>query len=396
MNLFGLTSVDAALNLAGLNFTHILMDYIFRRSGIGLVVGGSVFLLSLWRYIRTGHFNLLISFFSIIIVLVLMLLPSFEQKDISSYQELNDKSFRSSKSLKNSITSIDRVPVFFTFISRSVDQVFFAIISLMDKSMSVEAKFLPKGYFIETQSAYIREASRVGFLDSGLSYRFKSFIDEQYAPVLSRYKIENSNQTLGIIGPGHKNILELYPAYAEKQWVGSKSLSALCDKYLESNQYLRRDARAVFLPFLDSHNDNDVKQCIMASFAQHNILKSSQGIEKICSKLLYWSMRALPYIHGVAQMTLSILFPFVVLSLFIDVQPGMFREYCRNLIWIKSWVLSAAISHYTAILVAQAQTQVVLKQEVSWAWEQPFFVGAFLISLLFQVLLTRMLIFKGG
>lgn len=396
MNLFGLTSVDAALNLAGLNFSHILMDYTFRKSGIGLVVGVTAFLLSLWRYIRTGNFKFLISFFSLVIVLVLMLLPSSEQKEISSYQEFNGKSFRSSKTLKNSLTSIDRVPVFFTFISRAVEQVFFAIIVVMDKSMPAEAKFLPNGYFIETQCVYIREASKVGFLDADLSNRFKVFIDQQYTPVLSRFMIENSNHALGIIGPGHKNIFELYPAYAQKQWIGSKGLSALCDKYLESDPFLSHDARTGFLPFLDSHDDNDVKQCIMASFAQQNILKSSNGIENICSKVFYWSMRALPYIHGLAQMVLSLLFPFVIISFFTNIQPGMFPKYCRNLIWIKSWVLSAAISHYVAILVAQTQTQVVQKQEISWAWEQPFFVGTFLISLLFQVALTRMLIFKGG
>ena len=394
MQVFGLTSVDTALSVAGLNMSQLLMETIFKKGGIGVVVGVIAYLLMIWRLTQSGQFTR-IGFYSVLlIVLILLLLPSQTLTDYTSSQASQDNSSHKTTNLKDSLTGFDRVPTIFTFVSNGMDKVSYGLINALDKAMPTGAKFLPQAYQIPIQALYIKEAAAVGFTDPKLRDRFELFVIKHYLPALTRYKHEHVDAPVNLLGPTDEKIKEYYSEDEKKQLSGADGIEALSFNYFESNDHLKQQARSCFLPLMSSADDHVLKDAILSTFAQQAVLYRGQKGQIEPYRSFFLLIRSFPYIHGAAQIVLAIIFPFILLALLLSGRPAIFIHYFLNFIWVKSWIICIAISLYISIFIAHIQ--LVQGQGIGSLWEFPYFADAFVLLVLVFVFLTRVIIIKGG
>ncbi len=383
MDIYGVTPIDTALNVAGFNLSQLLMEFIFGKSGIGIAVGVVGYLLLLWRLSRTGKLGAIWVYSALILVLVLLLLPSHALTNYKSVQESNDSSTPKAVELKNALVSFDRIPNIFAFISHGTDLVMLGMIGAFDKVFPEWGKFMVNTNQIYEQLRYIREAVRLGFLDTGLRSQFNAFINDHYIPVLTRSVHESKALTFN-------ELTQYYTADEKKQW---RDLTHKIDAYFNNDLYLKAES-CKKLSLLMGISYDDLKSLIISSFARRVMLQSetSRNIDPFDG--CFFMIKAFPYIEGVAQIILAVTFPLMLLVMLINSDLTVFVTYIRNFFWIKSWNLCIAVSFYVSMFIAHIQAN--HGKDIGWAWEYPYFATAFVVLVPIMVVLTRVVFNKGG
>jgi hypothetical protein len=61
---------------------------------------------------------------------------------------------------------------------------------------------------------------------------------------------------------------------------------------------------------------------------------------------------------------------------------NLFLRYCEALVWIKSWIITAALSYYVSLIAIHVQSQA--NSQLHWFWEYPY--HALLSSILLYLL----------
>jgi hypothetical protein len=89
------------------------------------------------------------------------------------------------------------------------------------------------------------------------------------------------------------------------------------------------------------------------------------------------------YSYGAANFLLYASFPVLLLIIIIFRRLSLFLQYAEFLIWIKSWILTAAFSHYISLIAARVQAQAT-PSTMNWFWDYPYYT--LLASILLYVL----------
>ncbi len=371
MHVFGLTPLDTALSVLGLNFSQMLMDYIFKQSSIGILLGVVAYFLIFWNLARKGQYGRIWVYVVSIFTLVVLLLPSQSLNDYKSAQESYGQSSVESKDIKEALIRFDKVPVIFTYVNQGIDSYVFAMIAIMDKILPEHLRFLDSPYQIQKVCLYIREGTNVGFQDKALRATFKSFILQHYMPAWTRLQHD---------APTRKTIQDYYSKEEKKQW---QKIERDIDQYFENDPNLKQASRQKLSTLLNISND-DLKQLIIRSYAEQSI---GDGSKLDVYPYVLHALNFLPVLHGLAQMSLAVIFPFVILAFIISSNTAYLFHYIINFVWVKSWALLATISSYVSIYVGRTQAN---------TFEYPYFCVVFVGVFFVLIILSRVVFIKGG
>lgn len=388
MNLFGLTPIDAALSALGLNFAQLITDVLTKSSLAALFFIVSV-LFGIARLIRSGNYRVLASLFLLTLAVIFLLFPHRSEGAILSAAERYGQSTQSSQVIKDRIFNYHQVPVLLTFVNQSGTAFFVGIIHALDKFVPQGAAFLSAPFAPQTHALIIREEIQGGIGDLDLRQDLNLFLYDHYLPALVLLKRDSPNTDIALLWPGDARINSYYSIAARRQW---SSLESALRRYFDLNTNFSEKARSN-MTFLTGPADAVDKALIKSVVnRQLNILTKTSRTDFIWRSSL-WLLNSFPYVYGIGNLALAVFFPFLILMLVIKRNAGLLFGYLKALVWIKSWVLTAAVSSYFSLMMARLHPQT---SDPSWVWEEPYYATAAAIALVILPFMTLHLIKQGG
>ncbi len=304
-----------------------ITDYLFLKTPLGIAAFTAGFLLSLWYSARSANFSHFFIFAFLSLSILLLIITPRRQED--------------------------RAPVLFVFASDMADAIFKGAIVL-------EKPFAPHRLSFQMR-AFIRQ----GIQDPALKGRLSEFVHAHFLPVLGMTGLR--------VWPGDPQVISHYSSQAKTEWEGLrrdllKILNASASPWPATREYLSQSIKI---------SDGDLDNQALRSFVQHNVGAYSHTplLWKICG----WVFAAFPNIYAIADASLGIVFPFTLLALLATCDFSFLAAYARNFIWMKSWILGAALCHFASLAMASAQARHA--SSVFWFWEYPYYAafGALLL-----------------
>lgn len=350
MDIFGLTPIDSALAAWGLNCAQVLVDFLFKRTQVGLAALVIGFLGSLWQSAREGNLKHFVTFvFICLIGPLLFITPTRHEPAVKSAVEVYGSSSVSAKSIKDTQTNAHTMPLMLSFVGQAADMVSVGIVFLIDNSLSNDTHFLKNPFDPQKLALEANQIIHAPIADPDLKRDVDDFIYAVYLPSL----IINKNDS-GVFDHSEdlKNQLKNLMIPIEKIRILLNQLGSASNNM----------------------DDQIIKSIIRGQIDQHK-------------SLLIWPFASIlysffPYILGWANFCLYIFFPVLMLMIMVFRRLSLFLRYLEVFCWIKSWVLGAAIAYYMSMLMAHLQAQSSVS--ANWLWDYPYFVllSVFLLCLM--------------
>ena len=389
MDIFGLTSVDSALSVLGLNYAQLTVDFLFYKTPVAIVVFTGAFLLGLWQMARSGQYRHLITFFLAALTIVLLLLPKRQEGDIKSAVEHYSQSAQSSQSIKNQILNYHQIPVILGFIAQMGDALMIGIIRSMDAVTPQWANYLTAPFGLHRGCLNIREAVQNGIEDIALRQKAEDFLYDHYLPSVSMLRIDLPSIDINELWPGHARIVNYYSSDARRQW---EAIERELRNNINQNPAISEKTKAgigqmMHLPL------QDIEGALLRSFIRFELQRMAHRYKpSIFWRMNSWVLTAFPYLCGWAQLILYAMFPFLLLAFAFSRRVDVLSHYLRIFCWVKSWDLGGAVCFYFSLFIARLQAQA--STDPSWAWEHPYFCVAAGIILGFMPVGTFLIINK--
>ncbi len=352
MEVLGLTPVDSALSWWGLNVSQALTEAFFSNTHLGLVAFSIGFFWSIWEMTKKGSYQPFLIFIFISICGILLLIFPKRQEPIeykSKMEQMGEVSINA-KTLKNSQTSLHTVPVVLSFMAQGVDGIIADAINIIDLSLSDSKKFLRNPFGLQKLSLEANQYLYAPISNTELQGDVEDFIYAQYTPSL-------------LIDKNDAHVFEGKEAFK------NSLLTMRGSPWVKVQDFLKQMGSAS-----DVVQNNIVLSIIHGQMHQ---VQSSFIWPLSCAIYNFF-----PYILGWANFCLYASFPVLMLALIIFRRFNIFLRYAEAFIWIKSWVLTAAMAHHGSLIMAYMQAQ--FSNEPNWFWEYPYysFMAAFLLCLM--------------
>lgn len=383
MLIFGLTPIDAALSVTGLNFAQVITQFLFKDTAIGIIFGVAGYLILIFKLSTKGEYRKIYLYTGYVIILILLLFPSHV---LTTFTSAQDNSQQETQSLKESFTRAQSVPVVYTFISQGFDVISIGIIKKIDEILPQWAKFSIAPYESLRLPLYIREKIRLGIQDQALKKRLEKFIHLQYLPALARIKHDNPGVSFFELSPQDRRIQNVYTS---KELRDFKDIERGCYAYFDQDEHLNGEARQR-LGLLSNVSQEVIAQQLFRSFVTSMVLSKNLDKKEHVFKSLSFVLNIVPVIHGTANMVLAMLFPFLLLMFFINTKASSMFIYLKHFLWVKFWPIAIAISFYVSMFALRLQSMHITG--IAWVWEYPYFCVVFVILLFSTIVLTRKLI----
>ena len=389
MDIFGLTSIDACLSAWGLNVAQSIIEFFFSRTNLGVLVFAIGFLSSIWQSVKEGSFKHFAVFIFICISgFLLIIVPSRQEPHIKSVMEVYGTSSFTSKTLKDSQTTMHTMPLFLSYFGQMADAMSIGIVSIIDNAFTNDFRFLSNPLGVQGLSLQVNQLVNVPIADVKLRKDLDDFMYAYYLPSLNMYIDANPNgqvSNLRALWPGDTNIVHYYSEQGQLKWQEiQNSLMRLINAPQEPWGRIKR--------LLQQFNvaSNDIDNQILASIIRGQ-LHVNQGHP-------YWFWvgaihHFFPFVYGWANFCLYVSFPILMLAMIIFCRFIVFLRYLEIFIWIKSWILTTAIAHYVSMIAFRIQVQNLT--EVHGIWEYPYFSVVAVILLCLMPVLTFIVIHKS-
>ena len=352
MDVFGLTAVDSALSAWGLNCAATLIDLLFVKTPVGLVAFTVGFFWAIVQSARQGYFKHLTVFILLSLIGVLLFIGSKRQETtIKSAVEVYGTSALTAQSIRDSQTNQRSMPLMLSFFSQWADSISIGIINKVDEALNNQPHFLNSPFEIQR-----------------LSLRANQFINEPIADVKLRKKVEDFIYA------------EYLPSLIKGETVSLSDIQVLLKPLLDDAQGPWTKVKGALTQI--GRSQNNIDNQIMASIVQGQCAPKQ-------SLWLQWAAAVqsfFPYITGWANFCLYLCFPFLMLALIVFRRMNIFLRYLEVFVWVKSLILSSAVSYYISLIALRIQGQAA--NGVSWFWENPYYVAVASILLLLMPVLT--------
>ncbi len=375
MDIFGLTPIDTALSVLGLNAAQIIANYLVTTplSATALAAG---FLFSIVKTARYGHTQPLVILFVVTLSALFLVLPQRPEGNIQSAQERYGHSDHSSQMIKDRLIEYHQIPVLLGFAEQISVAILAGAIHTFDVLMPSWAHFLTSPFGAARIALNMRKAIALGITDAPLHARLQKFLNDFYLPALGIIKNESSAAPLAELWPGHERVLSYYSSPGKAQW---KQLGEEIARYFDQDPHLDHDARAHISAMTQSPQD-----AVLLSMTKSLVEQVLARLADVKANDWMWQATAavvsvFPYMYGWANGLVLGCFPLMILTCVVTRSPRTIVHYCRTFAGVKAMALGAALCFYASLIVAAvaANTQ----SDPSWAWERPYFCAVLAILL---------------
>ncbi len=425
MDVFGLTPIDTALSVYGLNLSQALLDYIFNHSKIGYVAFVVGFLISVGKTAKSGSFRLLVTHFAIwIACMIIVLSPTKADGDFKSAWEAYSPSIAATqsrttaKSLKNEQTQLNRMPVVLSYVGQSLESFAIGAINFINPANTSnqhdldQLLFLKYPFRFQLLSLGLHREVMEGVDDIHLREAMESFSYDHFLPALTmlKYKLPSEHeltqanqgvaQTFNLFDHVPSTLTEYYSPQGIQEWGALKrNVSA----YLIRKNILP-DVNNMLREFYSSTQqrnliiDNNVIDALVQGEARHLApaqVKRSDWLWQAGDLLL----QSYPFAQGWANLTIYLLFPIVICLVMTLARVEILFNYAKAFLWVKSLSFTAALAYLISLFIARVQAQAIVQPQgainISWFYQEPHVVlGAGLLSYLIPMLMF-VFIYRG-
>jgi hypothetical protein len=388
VNIFGITPIDTALSAWGLSFSYILSEYLFLKSPIGVLIFLLAFIGSILETVKKVNIkHVLLCVFLSFVVFFLLILPKREPVEIKSAVELHTgNSSLTAQSLKDAQIDSFQMPLFLSLFAQLTDVVSINVVSLIDQTLNKDLKFFKGSFHLQKLSLEANHMINSSFTDQSLKEELDNFMYVDFLPAFIMHQTEQRDR-VGLIWPGHEQILTLYTAEGAERW---KILNQRFKKMIDSPHLIWKEVRET-INQIKPIQENDFDEQLIASMIKGQYsLKNNDWITWMGRVQLFF-----PYIQGWANFCLYASFPFVIVILILSRDINVILYYLEAFIWIKSWTLGAATSFYCSLFAARIQS--LTSTEISWFWNSPYYVvfaSVLLVLMPFLALMAIHTVFK--
>ncbi len=413
MDIFGITPVDSALSVLGLNLSQGLMDFLFQESKIGYLCFCIGFCYQIYRCTKEVNYWPLLRHFCIFIACLITVGTSTRhEENISSaweaYCPANHASRDSSicappalstETLKSKIFNPHQrgskeMPALLSFLGQSFDLFTIGIISALSRLMPDDFQYLKYPFDIQDRALDLQRKVKLGIADLSLKQKAQDFIYTHYLPALILVKNTSADpvKDLSIHGFSSTTIINKYSPDVKAQWEGLKTriqhainmdttwpeIKLMLDRRYPQQGNTHRDNY-----FIDAVMFNEVK-ALDKEYAQKSnwLWQAAQGL-----------LQSYPYAQGMANLSLYVFFPVVLCLILTFARVDFLLCWIKSLVWVKLWVLTACLAYWASLLIANAQAQ--LAGGIKWFWQEPYFALGAGVLVYFTPLMMFFLVFKG-
>ncbi len=403
MDIYVITPQDAALSALGLDLSQALMDFLFRQSHIGFLAFIVGFLFNVWRCTQSTNYRQLLMHAAIFVVcLVLITTPARQEGNIKSswevYAQTDDtKPLLNAQQLKSAQTKAQAMPVLLTFIGQVMDSFSIGSIAALSQLMPDYAQYLKYPFGIQGMALDLHTQMREGIQDFSLKARAQDFVYVHYLPALMLLRNTTSNlSNLSMYGACDEQITNNYSSNVKQEWDVLKA-DIKTNINVPSNFFWHQaktmlDQAYSPSPSKTPDRDDDFINALMRREAQDlndKHLPRPDWFWQAAHALL----RSYPYAQGLGNFCLYVFFPIMLCLVLTLARFDFLFYYIKSFLWVKSWVLTAALAYWTSLFMFYAQMQTA--GGVQWFWQQPYFaLGAGILVYVMPVMIF-FLLYRG-
>lgn len=379
----GITPIDNAFDLIGLQQCSALMRYIFIETLAGKVIFLLGFLLSLARSLKSANFRSVIVFCSLFFsCLLLLVIPKTELRlPLSTMEEQGFNQLTTDAILRKcGIDQIVASPVI-AFIGETASAFSNGAVAVMDLAHGHNARFLQAPFITAKLWLISRERLKTGVSDPGVKARLVVFYQD-HVFMTERKLLDSGSIPLQPLWPGAQELLAEYSSEEASEW---RILEDDLYQGINSDGLFDRVARdyydggslkdAAVRALIEEDAAHTPLAYTMQSFSGRREIAREQGVLRqvhapgLIDRVSHAWLSGFPLMYGACQWSVWAAFPFVLIFLLLSADLSILLYFLKYMLILKLLPLLWALIDRVSMVVFDIQT--LLSGGKVWLWEMP-------------------------